>query len=170
MQLIGRKQVFSYGLLLLINSICGLANDNTDLCSGTEQRISSKINRIKSCLLTLKQVPNDIRCTNFEDLPLGTYVKCAQDDIMKRRLESLVAAVEANRLGTLLLLGAQISVMFPHVILDCKSRDTKQIHEILFLAEDVCEKDTMAASLPIWPSFSLDTSAEGSTVCVFLAF
>lgn len=145
MQQIDTNQGFSNGLLLLINYICDLKSDSSDSKQGNESEISSKMKKIEHSLQTLKQIPPDMKCTNFEDMPLDAEVRFHKDDIMRRRLESIVATAEANRLGALLFFEAQTAARSPLA--------SDRIKDIINLAEEVCEKDVVTASLPIWPIF-----------------
>ena len=146
MQRIDTSQGFSNGFLLSINTVCDLTSNTSPSDPKAEKEITSKIKRIESYLLSLKQLPPDIKCSNFDDLPLKEGLRSVKEDIMNRKKQSIVATAEANRLGALLFLEIQMAAKFPQINLESRSTTYDHMQKILILAEEVSEKDIVTQS------------------------
>lgn len=148
MRLIESSQGFSNALLLLINDICDLTNQHTTCRQIDRAGITSRVSYIQQCLRELNQIsphPSDI------------YLRAGQlletHEMLHKRVESITATAEANRLAALLFLDEMCDLHFPDIIPTCRSNRSNIIQRILSLAEEVCEKYTVTAALPIWPTF-----------------
>ncbi|VUC24978.1 unnamed protein product [Clonostachys rosea] len=146
-------QGFSNTLLFLINSISDLVDVKKPSEGGTSN--SETIRQLNTALENLVQVPPNEADHNpiIEDEKEGTDKRPDPGISSTRKLETIRATAEANRLAALIFLDDTCSLHFPDIVPACRRHRYEYIQEIFSLVEVVCGSQPVTAALPIWPMF-----------------